>query len=249
MDTDLDFEEVFELERELRAVERELNDQRSELRTELTAAFRRANADTLHDAAEREYPLSRPEKRAVRRETTGPVRLFPEWEDAYRELASDQRTARERLSAFHHDAVTELAGGEPYTVTVETSGSGLDQSYLDVRARDGDSVVVLAVDNPVTEGYAYRTTAEYTERDVENALRLHESLPDIDIERFGFLTHDTALVDDIGADTADPERIRAHVRVEILDGLDAVDYEYVRTDESPLLLFLETITNRGSVER
>ncbi len=245
MDTDLDFEEVFELERELRAVERELNDQRIELRTELTAAFRRANADTLHDAEERAYPLSRPEKRAVRRETAGPVRLLPEWEEAYRELASDQRTARERLTGFHRDIFTELAESEPYNVTVETGGTNLDQPYLDVRARDGDGVVVLAVDNPVTEGYTYRTTAAYTEQDVENALRLHESLPDIDIERFGFLTHDTALVGDIGADTTDPERIRAHVSVEILDGLDAVDYEYVNTERSPLLAFLETADERG----
>jgi hypothetical protein len=246
MDSELDFEEVFELERELRAVEQSLNDQRTELRTELTAAFRRANADTLHDAQDREYPLSRPEKRAVRRETAGPVRLLPEWEDAYRELADDQRTARERLTAFHRDVFTTLAEDVPYTLTAEPGGTSLDQPYLDVRARDGDSVVVLAVDNPVTEGYAYRTTGEYTEQDVENALRLSESLPDIDIERFGFLTHDTALIGDIDADTTDPERIRAHVRVEILEGLDAVDYEYVETDESPILAFLETVDERGS---
>ncbi|AQL42618.1 hypothetical protein BV210_07800 [Halorientalis sp. IM1011] len=245
MNSDLDFEEVFELERELRTVERELNDQRTELRTELTAAFRRANADTLHDAAEREYPLSRPEKRAVRRETTGPVRLFPEWEDAYRELAADQRTARERLAAFHRDAITDLAESEPYTVTVESGGTSLDQPYLDVRARDGDAVVALAVDNPETEGYAYRSTGEYTEQDVENALRLAESLPDIDVERFGFLTHDTALVDGVGVDTTDPERIRAHVRAEILDGLESLDYEYVETRESPILTFLEAIDERG----
>jgi len=245
MDSDLDFEELFELERELRAVERELHDRRTELLTELTAAFRRANDDTLHDADEREYPLSRPEKRAVRRETTGPVRLFPEWEDTYREVADDQRTARDRLAAFHRDAVTELAAGEPYTVTVEPGGTSLDQPYLDVRARDGDGVVVLTIDNPVTEGYAYRTTAEYTEQDVENALRLSESLPDIDVERFGFLTHDTALVDGVGVDTTDPERLRAHVRAEILDELDAVDYEYVETEGSPILAFLEAVDERG----
>ncbi|MFB6083565.1 MAG: hypothetical protein ABEJ94_04915 [Halorientalis sp.] len=245
MDADLDFEELFELERELRAVERELRDRRTELRTELTAAFRRANADTLHDAAEREYPLSKPEKRAVRRETTGPVRLFPEWEDTYRAVAEDQRTARERLAAFHRDAVEELADGAPYAVTVERGGTSLDEPYLDVRARDGDGVVALSVDNPVTEGYAYRTTDEYTEQDVENALRLSESLPEIDVERFGFLTHDTALVDGVGIDTTDPERIRAHVRVEILEGLDAVDYEYVETEGSPILAFLETVDDRG----
>ena len=245
MNSDLDFEEVFELERELRTVERELNDQRTELRTELTAAFRRANADTLHDAAEREYPLSRPEKRAVRRETTGPVRLFSEWEAAYRELAADQRTARERLAAFHRDVFTELAAEEAYTVTVEPGGTSLDGPYLDVRARDGDAVVALAVDNPETEGYAYRTTAEYTEQDVENALRLSESLPDIDVERFGFLTHDTALVDGVGVDTTDPERLRAYVRAEILEGLDALDYEYVETEGSPILAFLETVDERG----
>ncbi|RXK50038.1 hypothetical protein [Halorientalis pallida] len=245
MDSELDFEEAFELERELRAVERALHDQRTELQTELTAAFRRANADTLHDADQRDYPLSRPEKRAVRRETAGPVRFLPEWEDAYRELADDQRTARERLTAFHRDVFTALAADAPYTVTAEPGGTSLDRPYLDVRARDGDGVVVLAVDNPVTEGYAYRTTDEYTEQDVENALRLHESLPDIDIERFGFVTHDTALVGDIDADTTEPERIRAHVRVEILEGLDAVDYEYVETDGSPILAFLETVDERG----
>ena len=246
MNSDLDFEEVFELERELRTVERELNDQRTELRTELTAAFRRANADTLHDAAEREYPLSRPEKRAVRRETTGPVRLFSEWETAYRELAADQRTARERLAAFHRDVFTELAAEEAYTVTVEPGGTSLDGPYLDVRARDGDAVVALAVDNPETEGYAYRTTEEYTEQDVENALRLHESLPEVDVERFGFLIHDTALVGDaVGADADDPDRIRAHARAEILEGLDAVDYDYLQTDESPLLAFLEAVADHG----
>lgn len=246
MDADLDFEELFELERELRALERALDRQRRELRTELTAAFRRCNADTLHDAADRDYPLSRPEKRAVRRETTGPVRLLPEWEAAYRELASDQRTARERLAAFHRDAFTELADAEPYALTVEDRDTGLDRPYLDVRARDGTSVVVLELDNPVTEGYAYRTTSEFTEQDVENALRLHESLPDVDVERFGFLIHDTALIDDdVRTDTADPDRLRAHLRVEILEGLDAVDYTYHRTEGSPLLSFLESVAIRG----
>jgi hypothetical protein len=246
MSSDRDVEELFELERELRSVERELDRQRLELREELTAAFRRSNADTLHDADERSYPLSRPEKRAVRRETTGPVRLLPEWEEAYRELAADQRTARERLASFHRDAFTAVAASEPYTLTVDGSTTSLDQPYLDVRARGADGVVVLEVDNPVTEGYAYRTTAGYSEQDVENALRLHESLPDVDIERFGFLTHDTALVDDaVGGDADDPERIRAHLRVEILDGLDAVDYEYLHTEGSPILTLLETVEERG----
>ena len=246
MNSESDFEAVFELERELRSIERELDRQRTELRTELTAAFRRLNADALHDAAEREYPLSKPEKRAVRRETVGPVRLLPEWEETYRDLAADQRTARERLAAFHRDVFVDLADTEPYAVTVETDDAALDRPYLKVRARGVDGVVVLELDNPVTEGYAYRTTEEYTEQDVENALRLHESLPEVDVERFGFLIHDTALVGDaVGADADDPDRIRAHARAEILEGLDAVDYDYLQTDESPLLAFLEAVADHG----
>ena len=247
MSSDPDFETVFETEAELRALEADLDRQRRDLRTELTAAFRRLHGETLHDAADREYPFTQPEKRAVRRETVGPVELLPEWEAAYRDLAADQRTARERLAAFHRDVFTDLAADQPYSLTVETNAARLDRPYLDLWVRGEAAVVGLEVDNPLTEGYAYRTDRDYSEQDVQNGLQLLSGLADIDIDRFGFLVHDTALVDedDVRVDTDDPEQLRAHVQVEILDGLAAVDYEFIETEDSPVLAFLEAVEAYG----
>lgn len=242
MDSDSDFETVFETERELRSIERTLDRQRRTLYEELTAAFRRLNEDNLHDAADREYPLTEPEKRAVRRETTGPVRMLPSWEERYRELAADQREAREQLASFHEDVFSAIAETDTYNLTIEASGTKLDRPYLDLWVRDGDSILVLSVDNPDTEGYAYRTTEEYTEHDIENALQLLEGLDDIDMERFGFLVHDTSLVDDdVRDDVEDTDQLRARARLQLLEGLEAVDYEYIQTEDSPVLTFIETI--------
>lgn len=240
-------ETAFELEAELRSIERELDRQRTELREELTAAFRRLNGDALHDAADREYPFTTPEKRAVRRETVGPVQLLPEWEERYRDLADDQRTARERLAEFHRDAFTALAEDEPYTVSLSTPKTNLRQPYLEVRAHHDGRTVVLSVDNPLTEGYAYRQTPEYTERDVENALGLCADIEDVDVDRLGLRTYNTDLVDftRIRNESDDPEQLRRRVQLEILETLESIDYEAVSSEESPLVTFIETIDAYG----
>lgn len=246
MDADLDFATVFATESELRELTARLAERRTELRAALTDAFRRRNADTLRNAGERPYPLTTPEKQAVRRETAGPVTLFPEWEERYEAVADDERAARERLAAFHRDVFAALAAAAPYDLQTEADATVLDRPYLTVRARGERGVVVLELDAGRVEGYTYRTTAAYTERDVENALRLCESLAEVDLGRFDFLTHDTALVDaTVGAGATDPDRLRDRLRVEILEGLAAVDYEYVETDDSPVLAFLEACEAAG----
>jgi len=246
MDADLDFEEGFEIERELRAVEADLAERREAAREELTAAFRAANAETLHDAGERTYPLSTPEKEAVRRDSVGPATLFPEREADYRDRAADQRRARRELAAFHRDAFAALADGESYEQDLTERADTLDGPYLTARLRDGDDVVVLRVDNPTTEGYAYHAAEASPPADVENALRLFETVDEIDVDRIGFLTHDNALLDHDAIDgDGDEDRIRAALRVEILDALDAIDYEYVEREDSPLLTYVETVTEHG----
>lgn len=236
-------ETAFETEAELRSIERELDRQRRALREELTAAFRRLNDDALHDVAEREYPFTTPEKRAVRRETVGPVQLLPEWEESYRDLADDQRTARQRLGEFHRDTFTMLADGEPYSLSVSDPKTNLTRPYLELRVRHEDRTVVLSVDNPVTEGYVYRHSTEYTERDVENALALCADIEDVDVDRLGLRTYNTELVDftQIRNESDDPEQLRQRVQLEILETLESLDYEPVHTEESPLLAFIETV--------
>lgn len=246
MESDLAFEEAFDIERELRAVERDLAAQRRESLAALTEAFRAANAETLHDAAERTYPLSAPEKEAVRRSSVGPATLFPDREADYRDLAADQRRARRELAAFHRDAFTTLAEDQSYEQTLTESADALDDHYLTARLRHGNDVVVLRIDNPVTVGYAYHAAEAYPPADVENALRLFETVDDIDTDRIGFLTYDNALLDHDSLDgTADDERIRAALRVEILDALDAIDYAYVEREDSPILTCVETVAEHG----
>jgi hypothetical protein len=246
MDADLAFEEAFEIERELRAVERDLAEQRRAAREELTEAFRTANAETLHDAAERTYPLSTPEKEAVRRDSVGPATLFPEREADYRDLAADQRRARRELAAFHRDAFAALGAAESYEQRLTETPDDLDDPYLAARLRDGDDEGVLRVDNPTTEGYAYHAADEYPPADVENALRLFETIDEIAVDRIGFLTHDNALLDHGAIDgDADEDRIRAALRVEILDALESLDYEYVEREDSPLLTYVETVDEHG----
>jgi hypothetical protein len=247
MDADLAFEEVFEIERELRDVEGRLDTQRRQERDELTAAFREANAETLHDAAERTYPLTAPEKEAVRRSSVGPATLFPDREAEYRDLEADQRDARERLAAFHRDVFAELAADRAYEQTLTATPDRLDEPYLTVRVRNDDDVLVLRVDNPTTEGYVYHAADAYPPADVENAIRLFETVDEIDVDRIGFLTYDNALLDHDSLDGIEPdeERIRAALRVEILDALDRLDYEYVEREDSPVLTYVETIAEGG----
>lgn len=243
MASEFTMETAFELEAELRSIERELDRQRTELREELTAAFRRLNGEALHNASERAYPFTTAEKRAVRRETVGPVKLLPEWEERYRDLRDDQQTARQRLGEFHRDAFAALAEDEPYTVTVSEPRTNLTQPYLEVRARHEDRRVVLSVDNPVTRGYAYCESPAYTDRDVENALGLCADIEDVDIDRLGLRTYNTDLVDftQIRNESDDPEQLRRQVQVEILETLEDLEFESVDTEQSPLLTFVETV--------
>jgi len=247
VESDTTHESLVDLERELRAIERELARQRRELHAELTEAFRRLNEDALHDASERTYPLSEPEKQAVRRETVGPVKLLPDWEETYRELAADQRTARDRLAAFHEDVFGALADEEPYTVETETNARVLDGPYLELRVRADDRVAVFEIDNPETEGYTYRTNGEYTEQDVENALSLCRRIDEVDLERVGFLTYNTDIVDhaSISAEIDDPDEFRRRVQVEILETLTDLAYDYVDSEGSPILTVLEALETAG----
>jgi hypothetical protein len=247
MDADLAFEEVFEIERELRDIEATLDAQRRREREALTEAFREANAETLYDAAERTYPLTTPEKEAVRRSSVGPATLFPEREADYRDLEADQRRARERLADFHRDVFAELGTDRSYEQTLTATPDRLDEPYLTVRVRNGDDVLVLRVDNPTSEGYVYHGADAYPPADVANALRLFETVDEIDVNRIGFLTYDNALLDHGSLDGIEPdeERIRAALRVEILDALDRLDYEYVEREDSPVLTYVETVAEHG----
>jgi hypothetical protein len=247
MDADLAFDDVFELEGDLREIEVSLAEQRRTERAALTEAFRAANAETLHDAAERTYPLTAPEKEAVRRSSVGPATLFPDREADYRDLEADQRRARERLAAFHRDVFTELAADRAYEQSLTSTPDRLDEPYLTARLRRGDDVLVLRVDNPTTEGYAYRAAEDYPPEDVENALRLFETVDEIDVDRIGFLTYDNALLDHGALDgiERDEERIRAALRVEILDALDGLDYAYIEREDSPVLTYVEAVAEHG----
>ena len=247
MDADLAFEEVFDIERELREIERDLAEQRRTERDALTDAFREANAETLHDAAERTYPLTAPEKEAVRRSSVGPATLFPDREAEYRELRSDQRRARRELASFHRDVFTTLAADQPYEQDVTEAPDRLGEPYATLRLRRGDDVLVLGIDNPTTEGYVYHAAESYPPADVESALRLFETIDEIDVDRIGFLTYDNALLDHGALDgiERDEERIRAALRVEILDALDALDYAYLEREDSPVLAYVEAVEEYG----
>lgn len=251
MDANLAFDEVFELERDLRAVERDLAEQRRAERAALTEAFRTANAETLHDAAERTYPFTTPEKEAVRRSSVGPATLFPEREADFRDLEADQRRARDQLASFHRDVFAELAADRPYEQDLTLTPDRLDDPYLTARLRRGDDVLVLHVDNPTTEGYTYRAADDYPPEDVESALRLFETIDEIDVDRIGFLTYDNALLDHSSLDGIDPDedRIRAALRVEILDALAGLDYAYIEREESPVLAYVEAVEEHGLTEQ